>query len=151
MFETKKRFSFLKLAIILLFASLLGVFLGYISVRSRGFHNNKGISYPKEEKITNEEVTVLPEYVPLPANTAPTDSEAEDAINLPPEDTDYIVKVNENKVCLFKRNESGVYVPETELPINLNALKEDDRNLFKKGIPVKTKQELASVLEDFGS
>lgn len=157
MFQPRKKHSFLKLTAILIFSAAAGMFLGYASVRFKSFPFYEKLNNPSP-KAKEEEQIQLPSYEPIYTNlTENNEIPKEDPVPTPTEvpaestSTDYIVRCEADRVYLFKVATDGTITPEYTLPININSLKEEDKKLLYSGINIKSKQELASLLEDFGS
>ncbi len=60
----------------------------------------------------------------------------------------YTVKEYDGKVAVYKNNDT---VPSTVFDAYTSLLPEQDRELLKQGIRVKTDEELQKVIEDFTS
>ena len=153
MFYPKKKHKILKLSLILIFSAAIGMFLGYASVRYENIPFLSGInssSEPEKAEIPVEIPAPEPIYTNLTENnTIERDSTA---TAVPDDDKPgFTVKSDGSKVYLYKVLASGETKVEQTLPINLNALKNEDKKLLSEGINIKNKQELASILEDFGS
>ena len=155
MFYTKKKHKVLKVLSILIFSGLIGGFIGYQSVRNEDFPFYEKINQNTENKEQYEK-QFYPEdsqegiYTSLSENSK-IDKGTSEPSPAPPSKPTYTVKTENSKVYLFKTDESGNVLEKQPLPINLNSLLEEDKKLLAEGIKISKKEELASVLEDFGS
>lgn len=155
MFYTKKKHKVLKVLSILIFSGLIGGFIGYQSVRNEDFPFYEKINQNTENKELYEK-QFYPEdsqegiYTSLSENNK-IDKGTSEPSPAPPSKPTYTVKTENSKVYLFKTDESGNVLEKQPLPINLNSLLEEDKKLLAEGIKISKKEELASVLEDFGS
>lgn len=150
MFEKRKKHVALKLFLIILISGSLGMAAGYASIRYKSLPHlgNIYLTQTKEPIAENTSVTAEPVY----ATQGKTEAEiTQSASPLPASLDEYIVKADEKTVSLFKITQNGTVHFEYTLPINLNALPEKEQKILKEGISVKNKQELASVIEDYGS
>lgn len=85
----------------------------------------------------------------IPEQVASVILEAEETIT-PPEETFYVT-VQGNKVSVFTIDKEGHRKFSHNLDIELDALRAEDKQLFYEGITLYTKEELSSLIEDFGS
>lgn len=151
MFYEKKKHRILKISLILIFSAAAGIALGYASVRYENFPflNNKILSPISEEtKVPVKTTEPEPVYTNVIENNVAKSESTEIAESVKPI---FLVQAENNKVFLYKVLPNGTKNIEQTLPINVNALRNEDKKLLEKGINVENKQQLASVLEDFGS
>lgn len=155
MFYARKKHKFLKILSIFIISGLAGGFLGYQSVKNEDFPFYDKINQNTENKEQYEK-QFYPEasqediYTSLSENNKLDEAASEPMPALPSKPT-YTVKTENAKVYLFKTDESGNILEKQPLPINLNSLLDEDKKLLTQGIKISKKEELASVLEDFGS
>lgn len=151
MFYEKKRHRILKISLILIFSAAVGIALGYASVRYESFPflNDKILSpIPEETKAPDKAIEPEPVYTNVVENEVLKSESTEIAESVNPT---FLVQAENNKVFLYKVLPDGTKNIEQTLPININALRNEDKKLLEKGINVENKQQLASILEDFGS
>ena len=157
-FYEKKKHKFLKISLILIFSAAFGMVLGYASVRYENFpffNHSLSSPAPKSENIPVEIPDPEPIFTNITENnTIINDEESTESTsdnNKAEEKSGFVVMAEGSKVFLYKISPDGEKNIEQTLPINLNALRNEDKKLLTEGISVKNKQELASILEDFGS
>ncbi len=128
-----------------LFAFIVGVGIGLVGVGLRRQNDE-----PKTTSDLSERL-VLPKEsgTDIPDQAASVILEAEKELE-PPEET-YFVTAQGNKVSVFTIDSEGHRQFSHNLAIELDALREEDKQLFYEGITVYSKQELSSLMEDFSS
>lgn len=83
---------------------------------------------------------------PSSAEAAKSRSSSVGAVSAESEAPMYVVGVYEGSVAVFRFGEE---TPMQTLEMPLSVLPEQDRLLLREGIPVRSAEELASVLEDY--
>lgn len=125
-----------------------------------------GIGYAgvKLELIPNKiDAQPEPTATPLPlGSAAPTTIPEEEnaAVSLStivPEEPEslyrsgFLVKAEDGDVCIFKIEPDGTTVYSHKIPVELSALRSEDKKRFLNGIHVENQQELLELVEDFSS
>ena len=151
----KKKHTFLKIMLLLIAACALGVGAGYVSIRYNVFPFLSRGEQPRP--VPTEESAILPTYEP-PEYISTMEQEREPAATPTPTEEakteqkdEYLVREDAGEATLFSVSPDGALLRLYTLPINLNALKKEDRQQLVNGIRVENKQELAMLIEDFGS
>ena len=60
----------------------------------------------------------------------------------------FTVKEYEDKIVVFYRNSGAI---KSVLDVNISMLSEEDKNLFKNGVDIDSKEELTHLIEDYTS
>ena len=132
----------------LLLAMYLLALLGYRLARKSAPQEN-------DRDAQNASEYALPEESHTPFNlptALQTIVPAEPSASAPPENNhDYLVIATNETVQLYLLTENGETVYAKDLPISLSALMPEDRQQLLDGIILGSEEELAFLLEDFGS
>ena len=142
--KRKRKRSFAYFLILFLCAFSVGLGIGYGSIRM-GYMGNG-----QEEPV----VTEAPEKTAEPDRQAVAQVAEEPVISetpVPVKMPGFLVKEESGRVCVFVLDEEERPRFSHNLSIELDALREEDRQLFREGIRINTKEELYSLMEDFGS
>ena len=141
----KKRKSGWWLLALFLCAFIVGLGIGFAGVALRG-------QTREPEQLSGQSAKQV-----MPKETEPDiPDQAASLIVEPEEKTEppeviYYVTARGNKVSVFTVDGEGRRQFSHNLAIELDALREEDKQLFYEGITVYSKQELSSLIEDFGS
>ncbi len=135
---TKKRKGILFYLFLFVCAFAVGLGIGYARLKNR----KPALPLTETPPSARMEQKQEPEQVA----SAHLPIEAEE-----PEETGYFVVEQDGKVCVFKVDADGLKRFSHFIPVELDALKEGDRALFQEGLPLETKEELLSLVEDFSS
>ena len=141
----KKRRSMWWFFALFLCAFIAGLGIGFAGIRL-------GVKSQEPEPVhTRSKEIILPSEteMEIPEQAASVILEAEEKIN-PPGETFYVTAQG-NKVSVFTIDQEGHRKFSHNLAIELDALREEDKQLFYEGITLYTKEELSSLIEDFGS
>lgn len=68
-----------------------------------------------------------------------------------PPKSGYLVKITDGKVCVFTVDDKGNTKYSQTLEVYLGRLPESDQKKLKEGIYIKTRTELAELMEDYSS
>ena len=63
----------------------------------------------------------------------------------------YLVAEFGGSVAVFDRNDSGLTAPLQVTDIELDGLRAADREMIRAGVPISTREELMTLLEDLGT
>ncbi len=141
----KKRGGIWWILALFLCAFIVGLGIGLVGVRL-------GMKSQEPEPVREQsKELILPRETEseIPDQAASVILETEEKIN-PPEETFYITAQG-NKVSVFTIDKEGHRKFSHNLSIELDALREEDKQLFYEGITLYSKEELSSLIEDFGS
>ncbi|MBR7164231.1 MAG: hypothetical protein IKD21_04605 [Clostridia bacterium] len=142
----KKRKSGWVFFILFLCAFVVGLGLGFVG-RYMNLRQQKSKSTPHQ---VSEQIQTEGENTDIPDRTASVNIIAE-AEPTPTVQQPYYVVAQSDKVCVFFMDENGNWRFSHNLAIELDALREEDKQLFYEGITLSSKQELSSLVEDFSS
>ena len=142
--KRKRKRGFAYVLILFLCAFSVGLGIGYGSIRL-GY-----MGADQEEPVATEapEKTMEPDRQAV-AQVAeePVASETPVPAKMP----GFLVKEESGRVCVFVLDEEERPRFSHNLSIELDALREEDRKLFRDGIRISSKEELYALMEDFGS
>ncbi len=143
MYQVQKKKSGWFYVTLFLCAFAVGLGIGYAGIRSS---LRKQKTPPAENTVTQDEENPAVAEPNRAVSVVPTEEKEE-----PAEKITYFVQARSGKVCVFAVDASGTKRFSHNLAITLDALREADRALFDEGIEVASKEELSSLVEDFGS
>lgn len=135
----RKRKGFVFFTLIFLGAFAVGLGIGYATIK---LHTEPRQPQPAEQIEATP--TAVPTLRPASVNMlVPEETKAQTA--------QYFVAEQNGTVSVFTLDENGNKKFSHHLPIQVEALREADRKLFKEGIFLYSKQELLELTEDFSS
>ena len=143
----KKRKSGWFFVVLFLCAFAVGLGIGYAGVRAK--LREKNAELPQEIQLSEKNEPMADQEPGQPAS-APMAEKQEAEVKNEAEES-YFVQEKAGKVCVFRIDSEGVRRFSHYLSIELEALREADKQLFREGIKVSNKEELLSLTEDFGS
>ncbi len=141
----KKRRSVWWLLALFLCAFIVGLGIGLAGVELNWWSKEpEPAPEPYGELILPKETEIE-----IPDQAASVIIEADEKAR-PPVET-YYVTAQGSKVSVFTIDGAGHRQFSHNLAIELDALREEDKQLFYEGITLYSKEELSSLIEDFGS
>lgn len=129
----------------------------YVTLFLCAFAVGLGIGYAGIQMKLRDEKMISPKTPVIQEEEKPTSDEPNRAVSVVPAEEEvaekitYFIQERSGKVCVFTVDSSGTKRFSHNLAITLDALREEDRALFREGIKISSKAELSSLVEDFGS
>ena len=118
----------------------MSIFPGKIEAVPKNTTKNEQELPDKTDETITEEITApvsLSTTVPFEPETPPKSG--------------YLVKITDGKVCVFTVDNKGNTKYSQTLEVYLGRLPESDQKRLKEGIYIKTRTELAELMEDYSS
>ncbi len=142
--KRKRKRGFAYFLILFLCAFSVGLGIGYGSIRLgyMGNHQEEPLEATEPEKTLEPDRQAAAQVAEEPS-VAPSPSPAK----MP----GFLVREEAGRVCVFVLDEEDRPRFSHNLSIELDALREEDRKLFKEGIHISSKEELYALMEDFSS
>lgn len=141
------------LVLLLVLAFAVGIGIGYVSIRAdRQKEQTPQVLTAQDEPIASQN-TPEPNRPASALIEVPTQapSASPEATPQAEDDLRYFVAEEGGVVCVFTVDAEGTRRFSHKLSIELDALKEADRALFREGLFVESKQALLELIEDFSS